>query len=301
MLSKVHLSFIVIAALCLAGCKEDLTPIKKAWSDTEAGLNAKLSAAKKAAGDLRSRYAQLGDLPSDDVKGKELKGKADEAVSAIEKTISDAEGALKSAEKSVAAAITTGKSVTVKDSIDKGKAAFDGAINKLGELPKNAEDALDALKKHSDELMAAATAKAARQPPTTDAHKEGPYDFPGLDFVGKTDKLNLADEAVKANLVAVAALINRCDAIKGEIQGHVAGDNPGKTGELLSKKRADAVKVWLVKQGKVKATKISKTSGLGTSEPLELEPKDDLDKQKIARAHNERIRVKIVKACPKGK
>ncbi len=287
----------VVALLALTACKEDLNPIKKTWADTQTALNAKLAGAKKGAAELRARVDAVAE--GEDPKAKELKGKAADAVAAVEKPIAEAEGALKNAEKAVDEALTTGKVANVKTAIDKGKAEVEGALSKAPDAPKAAESALDELRKYADQVAAAALAKAAKLPPPIDPHKEGPLDFPGLDFAGKTDKLALNDESVKANLNAIAGLLNRCDQIKVEIQDHLAGDQEGKAAEKLSQKRAEAVKTWLVKQGKVKAAKITKVSGAGVSEPLEPEPKDEPDKLKAIRAKNERVRIKIVKACPK--
>ncbi len=287
----------VVAVLVLFGCKEDLTPVKKTWADTQTALNGKITNAKNGEKELKAKLDALS--AGEDAKGKELKGKADSAVASIDKGIADAEAALKSSEKEVADAVTTGKAANVKAAIEKGKAAVEAALAKLGDAPKAAEQAIDELKKYSDELVAAAAVKAAKQPPPIDPHKEGPLDFPGLDFVGKTDKLQTNEDA-KANLNAIAGLLNRCDQIRVEIQDHLSGDyDAGKGSEKLSLKRAEAVKTWLVKQGKVKAAKITKVSGAGLSDPLEPEPKDDPEKLKSIRAKNERVRVKIVKACPK--
>lgn len=287
----------VVAVLVLFGCKEDLNPVKKTWTETETALNGKISSAKKAQAELKGKLDSLS--AGEDAKAKELKGKADSAVAAIDKGIADAEAALKSAQKDVTDAVTTGKAANVKAAIEKGKAAVEGALSKLADAPKAAESAIDELKKYADELVAAAAVKAAKQPPPIDPHKEGPIDFPGLDFVGKTDKLQNGEDA-KANLNAIAGLLNRCDQIKVELQDHLSGDyEAGKGSDKLSLKRAEAVKTWLVKQGKVKAAKISKVSGAALSDPLEAESKDDPEKLKTVRAKNERVRVKIVKACPK--
>jgi len=287
----------VVALLVLSSCKEDLTPVKKTWADTETALNGKISNAKKTQAELKGKLDSLS--AGDDAKAKELKGKADSAVAAIDKGIADAEAALKSAQKDVTEAVTTGKAANVKAAIEKGKAAVEAALGKLQDAPKAAESAIDELKKYADDLVATAALKAAKQPPPIDSHKEGAIDFPALDFAGKSANLQ-TNEDVKSNLNALAGLLNRCDQIRVEIQDHLSGDyEANKANDKLSLKRAEAVKTWLVKQGKVKAAKITKVSGAGVSDPLETESKDDPDKLKSVRAKNERVRVKIVKACPK--
>jgi len=288
-------SLSVVAVLMLAACKEDLAPIKKTWSETESSLSGKISAAKKNEAELKGKLDALS--AGEDAKGKELKGKADAAVAAIDKGIADAEGAFKNAQKEVGDAVTSGKVANVKAAIEKGKAAVEGALTKLNDAPAAAQAAIDELKKYADQLVAAASEKQSKAPPAIDPHKEGPLEFPGLDFVGKTDKLANTEDA-KANLAAIGGLLNRCDQIKVEIQDHLSGDYEGKAAEKLSQKRADAVKTALVKQFKVKPAKIAKASGMGSSDPLEAEPKDDAEKLKAIRAKNERVRIKIVKACP---
>ncbi len=288
-------SCVTVALLLLAACKEDLGPIKKTWADTENALGAKLGVAKKDATELKAKLSAV--TAPDDAKAKELKGKADDAVAAVDKALADAEAAYKKAQQGVTDALTTGKVAKVKAAIEKGKAEVEGALSKVGDAPKAADAAIDDLKKYADQVVAAAAAKASKLPPEIDPHQVGSFEFSGLDFKG--DKPNAGDKAVKENLMAIAGLLNRCDQIKVEIQDHLAGDHEGKAAEKLSLKRAEAVKTWLVKQGKVKAGKIAKVTGMGSSDPLEAEPKDDADKLKLARAKNERVRVKVLKACPK--
>lgn len=72
-----------------------------------------------------------------------------------------------------------------------------------------------------------------------------------------------------------------------EIHGHTDNTGSAKINQSLSKRRADAVKVWLVKNG-IPADRIE-TKGFGSTQPI------DDNKTKAGRAKNRRVDFKLIK------
>jgi len=72
-----------------------------------------------------------------------------------------------------------------------------------------------------------------------------------------------------------------------QIQGHTDNTGSAKTNMSLSKRRADAVKAWLVKNG-IPATQLT-TAGFGADQPIAD------NKTNAGRLKNRRVDFKLVK------
>jgi outer membrane protein OmpA-like peptidoglycan-associated protein len=124
--------------------------------------------------------------------------------------------------------------------------------------------------------------------------------FPGVIFIVNTDNFDLSEPSTMENLQKIRGLVEQCPDIKVEIEGHASSEGEAKRNQELSDLRAARVKSWLIEQG-VKAEKITKTIGYGSSKPYIPEPK--LGKKvtakqvEAARKQNRRIAVRVVETC----
>ena len=116
--------------------------------------------------------------------------------------------------------------------------------------------------------------------------------------VGKTDVTALTPDGKKA-LDAVAAQIKAASAVgQVVVMGHADPTGKAKGNQVLSQKRAKAVKAYLTAQG-VKADLIV-TSGLGATQPaVNCDPKAATADKMACNAPNRRIEVEIRKLPPK--
>ncbi|MEI8133522.1 MAG: binary toxin-like calcium binding domain-containing protein [bacterium] len=124
--------------------------------------------------------------------------------------------------------------------------------------------------------------------------------FPGILFIVNTDNFDMSQPGVLESLNKIKALVEQCDNLTVEIEGHASSEGEAKRNQELSDMRAAAVKKWLVDQG-VKPAHIAKTIGYGSSRPVIPEPKAG---KKVtakmledARRQNRRIAVRVVETC----
>jgi outer membrane protein OmpA-like peptidoglycan-associated protein len=124
--------------------------------------------------------------------------------------------------------------------------------------------------------------------------------FPGVIFIVNTDNFDLRQPGTLDNLNKIKALIEQCDNLKVEIEGHASSEGEVKRNQELSDMRAARVKQWLIDQG-VNPNRIVRTIGYGSSKPVIPEPKQG---KKVtaamveqARAQNRRIAVRVVDSC----
>jgi outer membrane protein OmpA-like peptidoglycan-associated protein len=136
--------------------------------------------------------------------------------------------------------------------------------------------------------------------------------FPGILFIVNTDNFDLTVPGTLENLNKIKALVDQCDNLRVEIEGHASSEGDPKRNQELSDMRAARVKSWLVEQG-VDSNKVSRTIGYGSSKPLVPEPeapkatkgkgkkaapKGPTPEQiEAARKQNRRIAVRVVETC----
>ncbi len=106
----------------------------------------------------------------------------------------------------------------------------------------------------------------------------------------KADILPKAEETLKQ----AAAVIR--DKAKGKvlIAGHTDAKGDDAYNKKLSKRRADAVRVWLVKQGGLKDVKFA-TEGLGEQKPVAPNAKLDGSDDPEGRQKNRRVEITVKK------
>jgi outer membrane protein OmpA-like peptidoglycan-associated protein len=123
------------------------------------------------------------------------------------------------------------------------------------------------------------------------------YNFPGTLFIVNTDELNTAVPGNLQNLRNIKTLVNQCQNLKVEIQGHASHEGTVQRNQELSDMRAQKIRGWLIDQG-VNPQKIVATVGLGTSDDAIQEPTNSTAAQlEAARILNRRISVKVVEGC----
>lgn len=105
----------------------------------------------------------------------------------------------------------------------------------------------------------------------------------GITFTGDTDVLKPSSHAA---LDRAVKRLKRYAEVRFEIAGHLDNSGDPELGKGLSKRRADAVKDYLVEQG-IDAQRLE-TRGAGANEPL------DTNKTVAGRARNRRIEFTIL-------
>lgn len=107
----------------------------------------------------------------------------------------------------------------------------------------------------------------------------------GITFIAK--KADVSPDSAHALEELATVLKNQPDWIL-RIEGHSDNAGPAKTNLALSKKRADAVKAWLVSKHGVADARLT-TDGLGDQKPLSPNTTE------IGRANNRRVEIAAVK------
>lgn len=121
--------------------------------------------------------------------------------------------------------------------------------------------------------------------------------FPGILFIVNTDNFDMTVPGTMESLNKIKALVDQCDGITVEIEGHASSEGQATRNQELSEMRSAAVKNWLINQG-VKAEKIVRTVGYGSSRPVIPEPKKGKkDVIEAARKQNRRIAVRVIDTC----
>ena len=123
--------------------------------------------------------------------------------------------------------------------------------------------------------------------------------FPGVLFIASKDNFDLTQPSTMENLLKIKELLNQCDEISVNIEGHSSSEGNAKTNQKLSEDRAIAVKKWMVEQG-VAEKKIAKTIGYGSTKLAVPEPKGknvSKDQIEAARKQNRRITISVVDVC----
>ncbi|MFL5424585.1 MAG: OmpA family protein [Myxococcales bacterium] len=111
--------------------------------------------------------------------------------------------------------------------------------------------------------------------------KTGHVALHGINF--ETGKASITPDSA-TTLQQIADLLSRNDGWKLRIEGHT--DDVGKAGDnlVLSRKRAEAVRDWLVANAKIAAARLD-TKGFGDSKPVAANDSDD------GRAKNRRVEL----------
>ncbi len=299
--------------IVVTGCTEDLAPVTRAWTDTATALSAQLAGFKQTLGDLQKKAADLNDVDRDDREAMDLKAKLDASLAGYDQTLTDAQAVIVTATGAVKDALKAGKVTAVQAAIDQAKTTFEGTVGKLPAQQKVIEALVDGLSSRVQvavvKAKAAVEAARAAAPPVLDVTRSGEADYTALDFEAGEETLAVGRPATKANLDALAALLNSCPQILVEVEGHTSKVGDAKKNTSLSARRAQVVTRFLINDGKVSPSKIKKVYGYGSDKPLVPEPApgsaeelaSDPVKLAEARDRNERIHVRIIRPCPGGK
>ncbi len=184
-----------------------------------------------------------------------------------------------------------------KDTDDDGLSDFD-EINKTKTNPLNPDTDGDGFKDGVDKcpLVPGVAPDGCPPPPKVNTVTN----FPGVLFIVNTDNFDMSQPGVLETLNRIKALVEQCDGLKVEIEGHASGEGEAKHNQELSDLRAASVKKWLIDQG-VNPDHIARTIGYGSSRPVIPEPKKT---KKVtakmledARKQNRRIAVRVVEPC----
>jgi outer membrane protein OmpA-like peptidoglycan-associated protein len=307
---------IVTACLALAGCSEDLGPITKLWAETQNAFNGDLASWGKLLAGLKEKAASFGMIDAADSAGTELKGKLDGAIASFQTGITNSDTILKTGGAAVADALKAGKIMGVQTAIEKVKSDWSAAAAKVTAEPKNIEALIGQLTTHVADMKAKAEASAkapvgnaggdANAVPKFEIKDNAEADFSGVEFDNNTDKLALGKANTKVNLEALISLMNSCNEMVVEVEGHTSKVGDAKKNKELSAKRAQAVTRHLINVGKVSPSKIKKTYGYGSEKPAMTEPEPGSAEEKsmdpaalaAVRDRNDRIHLRILKSCP---
>jgi outer membrane protein OmpA-like peptidoglycan-associated protein len=121
-----------------------------------------------------------------------------------------------------------------------------------------------------------------------DAREERPVTLPG-DVLFAFDSAEISLEGIKA-LTYLADLLNNRGRRPVRIVGHTDGIGRAEYNVMLSRRRAAAVKAWLVRHG-VDGASDFRVDGRGEREPLLPERRPDGSDDPVARARNRRVMV----------
>lgn len=183
------------------------------------------------------------------------------------------------------------------DTDNDGLSDFD-EINKTKTNPLNPDTDGDGFKDGVDKCPLIAGVAPDGCPPKPPVNTV--TNFPGILFIVNTDNFDMSQPGVLENLNKIKALVEQCEGLRVEIEGHASSEGEVKRNQELSEMRAAAVKKWLADQG-VKPEHIANTVGYGSSRPVIPEPKKG---KKItakmledARRQNRRIAVRVVETC----
>jgi outer membrane protein OmpA-like peptidoglycan-associated protein len=301
------------ALVVVTGCTEDLAPVTRAWTDTATSFASQLAGFKQTLGDLQKKAADLKDVDRDDREAMDLKAKLDASMAGYDQTLSDAQAVIVTGTGAVKDALKGGKVAAVQAAIDQAKASFEGTVAKLPAQQKVVEELVDGLNARAQvaavKEKAAVEAVKAVAPPVLDVTRSGEADYTALDFEPGEETLAVGRPGTKANLDALAALLNSCPEMLVEVEGHTSKVGDAKKNTSLSARRAQVVTRFLINDGKVSPSKIKKVYGYGSDKPLVPEPapgsaeEQSFDPAKLAEARdrNERIHVRIIRPCPGGK
>lgn len=121
--------------------------------------------------------------------------------------------------------------------------------------------------------------------------------FPGVLFIVNTDKFKMDEPSTMESLNKIKALVDQCEDLTVEIEGHASSEGNAKRNQELSEMRAQAIKSWLINQG-IDGKRIVRTVGYGSSRPTIPEPtKGSKDALEAARKQNRRIAVRVIETC----
>lgn len=186
---------------------------------------------------------------------------------------------------------------TKKDTDNDGLSDFD-EVTRTKTNPLNPDSDGDGFKDGVDKCPLLAGVAPDGCPPKAPVNTV--TNFPGILFIVNTDNFDMSGGGTLETLNKIKALVEQCDSIQVEIEGHASSEGEAKRNQELSDMRAAAVKKWLIDQG-VNPYHITRTIGYGSSRPVIPEPK--LSKRvtakmvEAARKQNRRIAVRVVTPC----
>lgn len=111
------------------------------------------------------------------------------------------------------------------------------------------------------------------------------------DVLFEFDKANLKPAATET-LAKVAEVLRSSGQAPATIAGHTDGKGTADYNQKLSERRAVAVKDWLVKTGKIAASRLT-VKGLGMKEPIAPNANPDGSDNADGRAKNRRVEIRI--------
>lgn len=105
------------------------------------------------------------------------------------------------------------------------------------------------------------------------------------------DKADLKPAATES-LTKVAEVLRSAGQAPATIEGHTDGKGAADYNQKLSERRAIAVKDWLVKNGRIAASRLA-AKGLGMKQPIVPNAKPDGSDDPDGRAKNRRVEIRI--------
>ncbi len=247
---------LVVVAVGLGACAEDLSAVNATWAVTNDGWQKAITEAKQQNGDGEAAAKALL-IAETDATGKDLKTKLDAALAAHKALVRNLEQVATESKAAVDAAAAEQKIAPVQAAIDAGLAKWGTIKPKLPKAAADVDAALSALKTHLDAetaKAAAAAADPAAKDPETAKTAGGEASFT-LTF---DDKGAIDEAASTAVLERLAKFLGSCEGLKVEL---TAGGKDAKAGQA----RADATKKLLEKKA---AGHVAKTAGAAAEGPV---------------------------------
>ncbi|MDP2341159.1 MAG: hypothetical protein Q8O67_09385 [Deltaproteobacteria bacterium] len=244
---------VVVVALGLGACAEDLTAVNASFATVNEGWQKTISEGAKANADAVTAAKALPPVADADATGKDLKTKLDAALAAHKEAVSHLEQVAVESKGAVEKAAVEKKVLPVQAAIDAGVAKWATLQPKLAPAAAAVGTSLTALKTHLDAEAAKAAAAAAdpanKDPETVKtAGGEASFAF-AFDDKGGIDET--ASAAVTDRLVK---FLNSCEALKVEL-------TTGGADAKVAKSRAAAAQKLVEGKG-VPAGRIAKATSV---------------------------------------
>jgi outer membrane protein OmpA-like peptidoglycan-associated protein len=268
----VRAALVLVVTAGLAGCTDDLEPMKHEWRVFTAELDATVAQAREQKAKLTRQLELMPELS--DVE-REARTRADGLRALLAEQAKELEvvdRALADAKSEVDAALTSGQLSTLTQAVTRASRAVAPAVSKLHTLSAT-------VAARYDEVEAVVSAAAAREKARVEvmlakkavreaaAKATGPFAVAGLDFAPMSAALPSERTELKDALAEVEALLGECAELKIGLTGHATKDEDYRWQNKLSYDRALAVSGWLLRKG-VAAERILRIRGAGANEPL---------------------------------
>lgn len=268
----VRAALVFILTAGLAGCTDDLEPMKHEWGAFTAELDATVAQAREQKAKLTRQLELMPEL-SDVEREARTRAEGLRALLAEQaKELEVVDRALADAKAEVDQALTSGQLSTLTQAVTRASRAVAPAVGKLHTLSAT-------VAARYDEVEAIVSAAAAREKARVEAmmakkavreaaaKATGPFAVAGLDFAPMSAALPSERTELKDALAEVEALLGECPELKIGLTGHATKDEDYRWQNKLSYDRALAVSGWLLRRG-IAAERILRIRGAAANEPL---------------------------------